>query len=62
MRTLLEMAKPMAAEAKPALGVEQAITTGISAEPIGSTSKTPKTKEMTAGKRGALHRVEKSKR
>ena len=45
MRTLLEMAKPMAAEAKPAQGVEQAITTGISAEPIGSTSKTPKTKE-----------------
>ena len=44
-------------------GVEQAITTGISAEPIGSTSKTPKTKErITAGKRGALHRVEKSKR
>ena len=42
--TLFESTKPVAAEANPAYEFSSDITTGMSAEPIGSTSRMPKIK------------------
>ena len=39
--TSLPMAKPVAAEARPAYELSSEITTGMSAPPMGSTSETP---------------------
>ena len=43
MRTLLPMAKPIAEAARPAYEFSSAMTTGMSAVPMGSTSMTPNT-------------------
>ncbi len=42
--TLFEIANPVAADASPAYELRSAITTGISAAPIGSTSRIPNMK------------------
>src|SRR5215472_13968543 len=46
--TLLERTKPVAAEDRPAYEFSRDITTGISADPIGITSSTPKRKAHPA--------------
>src|SRR5262245_46373849 len=48
INTLLERTKPVAAEERPAYELSRDITTGISAEPIGMTSNTPKTNAHAA--------------
>ena len=44
IRTLFPSTNPVAAEARPAYEFNSDITTGMSAEPIGSTSRTPNSK------------------
>jgi hypothetical protein len=42
MSTLFEIANPVAADARPAYELSREITTGISAAPMGNTSRIPK--------------------
>ena len=48
IKTLLERTKPVAAEDSPAYEFSRDITTGMSADPIGITSSTPKRKAHPA--------------